>query len=122
MLYAGLELKASDLNLITWSRGRTFSVALINSSLTSSGLQRVSLRMFAQGDYVVQQDSELDCAGVVEKAIGEMLTGLQECVAEFATILEECDDVHMHVHIPANSDNPSCRYVGCANMRDGCTS
>ena len=78
--------------------------------------------MFPRGDYVVQHFSGFDRAEAVNQAIVEMLTDLQVRVAEFATILEDCDNAHMHVHIPANSDNPACRYVSCANLRDVCTS
>jgi len=78
--------------------------------------------MLAQGRYEMQQYSKLDYAEETERAIVAMLTNLQKRVADFATILKECDDGHMHVYDPANSDNPPCRYVICTNMRAVCTS
>ena len=69
MLYPGLELKTSDLNLITWSEGAFYCVALITSSFASNGLPRASLRMFAEGRYVMQQHSGLGYAEATEWAI-----------------------------------------------------
>ena len=122
MLYAGLELKVSDLKLISWKDRTGHSVALITSGMVSDGVQRADLRMLAQGHYANRQNSGLGHGEVVDAAISAMLTDLEESIADFATILEDCEAEHMHVYDPADSDNPSCRCVSCANMREVCTS
>ena len=113
LLHAGLDLKTSDLKLITWTKDAGISVALITCRFVSDGIERADMRMLAQGHC---DDIGQGSAQVIYEAIAAMLLETQDRVADFATLLEECEDNHMNVHIPANCGHDLVKDVSYASI------
>jgi len=99
-LNAGLDLKSTDLNLITWTEDNTMFAGIVTSSTTELNGGAPTINMLASGSTNLNPGASSSDDGLIKEAIDAMLRNLQERIGQFAGALRIMPNQRMTAFLP----------------------